>query len=108
VATRNRRRKMTEAELKTSVQRAIQNSDSFDSSEVSDNFQKALNSYLGRKEGASIPSDADERSHDVADMIESVTANLLPAFKAFALLWASSCHDIMCVPPRGVFPSIVV
>ncbi len=96
MATRNRRRKMTEAELKTSVQRAIQNSDSFDSSEVSDNFQKALNSYLGRKEGASIPSDADERSHDVADMIESVTANLLPAFKSdeIAIFEADGRDDI--------------
>ena len=79
---RPRRRKMTDNELRNSVERAISQADFFDNSEVSENFQAALNSYLGRKQGASIPGEADERSHDVADMIESVTSQILPAFKS--------------------------
>ena len=79
---RRRTKKMTDTELKTAVERAIFNSDFFENSEVSENFQAALNSYLGRKQGGSIPGSADERSHDVADMLESVTAQIMPAFKS--------------------------
>ena len=77
-----RRRKLTATEFRTVVEQAITSSDFFDNSEIQDNQQRALNSYLGRLQGKSIPGDADERSHDVADMVEAVTAQIMPAFKS--------------------------
>ena len=77
-----RRRKMTDAELRQVIERSITDSDFLDNSELQDNQQRALNSYLGRNQGDSRPADADERSHDVADMVEAVTAQIMPAFKS--------------------------
>ena len=96
MARRQRRRQMTDTELRRSVESAISQSDTFDNSEVADNFQRALNSYLGRKQGDSIPGEADERSHDVADMVESVTSQILPAFKAeeIAVFEADGSNDV--------------
>lgn len=96
MARRFRRRKMTDTELRVAVERAISQADFFDNSEVSENFQAALNSYLGRNQGASIPGSADERSNDVADMIESVTSQILPAFKSdeLAVFEADGPEDI--------------
>ena len=91
-----RRRQMTKTELRTAVEQAITASDFFDNSEVQENQQAALNSYLGRKQGQPIPGEADERSHDVADMVEAVTAQIMPAFKSaeIAMFEGSGREDV--------------
>ena len=72
-----RRRKMTDQELRAAVERAITGSDFQNNSEQQENHQAALNSYLGRNQGPSAPGDADERSFDVADVVESVWVPVL-------------------------------
>ena len=74
-------RNMPEHTLRTVVERAITSSEYFDNSEIQENQQAALNTYLGRNAGGSVPGDANERSNDVADTIEAVTAQVMPAFK---------------------------
>ena len=74
-------RNMLEHTLRTVVERAITSSEYFDNSEIQENQQAALNTYLGRNAGGSVPGDANERSNDVADTIEAVTAQVMPAFK---------------------------
>ena len=91
-----RRRQMTKVEFRTVVEQAITSSDFFDNSEIQQNQQAALNSYLGRKQGQPIPGDADERSHDVADMVEAVTAQIMPAFKSaeIAIFEGNGSEDV--------------
>ena len=87
-------RKMTDEELRAAVERAITGSEFQNNSEIQENQQAALNSYLGRNKGPSAPGDADEHSFDVADVVESVTSQILPAFKGDELaVWEPKNRD---------------
>ena len=71
---------MTEDELRRIVENMLIRSEWWDSAAVQDNMAQALDAYLGRKQRASIPGKLDYRSEDVADMVEAVTAQIMPAF----------------------------
>lgn len=89
-------RKMTRGEIKKAVEQQIERSSFFDDSERQANQKAAIDSYLGRRRSASIPGRSGAVSQDVADMVESLTAEIMPAFHfdEVAVFGAHGAQDV--------------
>ena len=72
---------MTADKLATIVRQEIDQSMGYDSDELSDNREQALRYYYGEARGDEIPGRSQVQSLDVADMVEAVTAQIMPAFE---------------------------
>ena len=72
--------KMTEATLRTVVESHITHSTWFDSHALQENHREALDSYYGRNKPKKTDGLSGAVSQDVADMMEAVVAQVLPAF----------------------------
>ena len=75
-----RNKQMTDSELRAVIENYLIKSDWFDNAETQSNMRRAIDSYLGRKQRVSVAGSPDMRSEDVADMIEALTAQIMPAF----------------------------
>jgi len=73
-------RKMTDAELANACQQHISKTDFWDNAEVQGNYKDAIDSYLGRGEKTDAPGFETMRSEDTADVVEALTAEIMPAF----------------------------
>ena len=73
--------KMTKAELVTLVRQEIEQAEGFDSDELASNREKALNYYYARPRGDEMSGRSSVQSTDVADMLEAVVAQIMPALE---------------------------
>lgn len=71
---------MTEDELNTVIERELSDSIGSDSDEVQGDRAKALDYYFGKPRGDEKMGRSKLQSLDVADMVESVLAQVMPAF----------------------------
>lgn len=72
--------KMTLASLENFVEQAIAHSAWLDSSHIQGNYTAALDSYYGRKKPKHTDGCSGAVSSDVADMVESVTSQIMESF----------------------------
>ena len=75
-----RRRRMSNSELRAVVEWQLVRASGMDGDEASENRKDALDSYYGRQRGDEVPGRSTARSQDVADMVESVIAQIMPSF----------------------------
>ena len=73
-------KRMTDAELRRVIEQSIQDSTYFDEPEVQQNYRLALDSYYGRNKPKTTDGRSGAVSNDVADMIEAVISQMMPAF----------------------------
>ena len=87
---------MTERELVRVIEEGIESSDWSSGSEASANRENALNSYYGRKRSQTIAGRSSAVSTDVADMVEAVVAQVMPAldFDEVAVFDPTSPGDV--------------
>ena len=79
--------RMTEAELKAAVLEQIEDSEGYETDELSRLRQEALDYYFNRPSAApTAPGRSSLQSSDVADMIEAVCAQILPAFEGESIV----------------------
>jgi hypothetical protein len=73
--------KMTKAEIVAALRDEISQSEGYDSDELAEVREKALDYYYGRPRGDELEGRSQVISMDVADMVEAVLAQVLPAFQ---------------------------
>lgn len=77
-----RRRKLTEGELQAAVLQQIHDAEGYETDELAHMREKALDYYYNRKNIApSLAGRSEIQSSDVADMVEAVIAQMMPAFE---------------------------
>ena len=74
-------RRLTDDEFVTVLRNHISTAEGMDSDELASNREKALDYYYARKRGDEDPGRSQVISTDVADMIEAVIAQIMPAFQ---------------------------
>lgn len=75
-----RRRHMTEPELKAIIEQQLARSDWFENTELEQTHRRALDAYFGRDRPAHVEGRSNAVSMDVADAVESLAADIMPAF----------------------------
>ena len=75
-----RRRKLSTDEIRAILEWNLTQAEGFDGDEVSSNRERALDSYYGRKRTQEVKGRSTATSHDTADMLEAVVAQIMPAF----------------------------
>ena len=71
---------MDRADLERVVRDELNASEWHDGTEWHSNIEASIDAYLGRDTEPAMEGQADAQSRDVADMVEAVTAQIMPAF----------------------------
>jgi hypothetical protein len=89
-----KRKKLTEKEMLTAVQQEINDAEGYDGGTLSRVREDALMYYFVEPEAApSMPGRSKVQSSDVADMVEAVTAQIMPAFSMESLVEFQAVDD---------------
>ena len=78
-----RRKKLSDAEIVQAIKQLIADAEGYDADELASMREQALNYYYNRDKAAPhVPGRSKQQSSDVADMVEAVVSQVLPAFES--------------------------